>query len=162
MRLRVAGVVMAVLVLGAWSCQVPTDSPGSAGSADVPISTTGLTSLVAGEAWHYVGAASEPAFQNSWDNEGGGLTALAFRIRESGIVDIQGVVSGGTANTTIFTLPAGYRPNVQVYVPVNESLISPTASRLEITSSGNVRATPGTGVVVIYAQMFLNSPALAP
>ena len=34
-----------------------------------------------GEDWHYVGEAGEPAFQNSWDNAGGGEVSMAFRIR---------------------------------------------------------------------------------
>lgn len=62
-----------------------------------------------GEDWHYVGATDEPAFQNSWANASG-LPKLAFRLREAGVVDIQGTVKSGTA-VTVFTLPEGYRPS---------------------------------------------------
>ena len=58
------------------------------------------------EDWHYVGEAGEPAFQNSWDNAGGGEVSMAFRIREGGAVDLEGVVDGSAATlTTMFTLP---------------------------------------------------------
>lgn len=62
-----------------------------------------------GEDWHYVGATDEPAFQNSWANVSG-LPKLAFRLREAGVVDIQGAISGGSS-TVVFTLPEGYRPS---------------------------------------------------
>ena len=61
------------------------------------------------EDWHYVGATDEPAFNSTWANVSF-LPKLAFRIRETGVVDIQGTVSGGTS-TTVFTLPVGYRPS---------------------------------------------------
>lgn len=74
------------------------------------ISTTGLTALVAGEDWHNVGDTDEPAFQGSWANAGAGNPRCAFRIREAGVVDVHGTVTGDTDGTTIFTLPEGYRP----------------------------------------------------
>ena len=62
-----------------------------------------------GEDWHYVGDTDEPAFENSWANVST-APKLAFRLRESGIVDIQGTIEDGTS-TTVFTLPEGYRPS---------------------------------------------------
>lgn len=62
-----------------------------------------------GEDWHYVGEAGEPAFENSWANVST-APKLAFRLREAGVVDIQGTIEDGTS-TTVFTLPEGYRPS---------------------------------------------------
>src|SRR5690606_28676234 len=75
------------------------------------MSTAGFAGLVAGEDWHYVGEAGEPAFLNSWDNFADLNYHLAFRIRESGIVDVQGAVTGGANQDPIFQLPEGYRPS---------------------------------------------------
>ena len=66
-----------------------------------------------GEDWHYVGDTGEPAFETGWDNALPDFN-LAFRIRESGIVDIQGAIaptSHPASTNTVFTLPEGYRPS---------------------------------------------------
>lgn len=59
--------------------------------------------------WHAVGASGEPAFQNSWANAAGSAP-VAFRKDPSGVVHLHGGTANGTNNTTILTLPAGYRP----------------------------------------------------
>ena len=59
------------------------------------------------EDWHYVGEAGEPAFENSWVYSGAGPHP-AFRMREAGIVDIQGSIKSGSSHA--FTLPLAYRP----------------------------------------------------
>lgn len=61
------------------------------------------------EGWHEVGAVGEPAFVNSWANVGGSAETLAFR-KSNGVVYFKGTVGGGNSNTTVFTLPTGYRP----------------------------------------------------
>jgi hypothetical protein len=70
--------------------------------------STGIT--VAVDPWHLVGAASEPAFQNSWTNFGGVYHTCAFRKYPSGRVGLTGMIKGGAHNTVVFTLPVGYRP----------------------------------------------------
>lgn len=117
-----------------------------------------------GEDWHYVGEAGEPAFENGWTAVGGGY--FAFRIRESGVVDMQGAVENGTKGTTIFTLPSGYRPSSSAYVTgitafvVTGSVVVPAA--LLIATDGKVTAT---GVVIdnpdwvrVSGQFFLSPP----
>jgi hypothetical protein len=71
------------------------------------------------EDWHYVGEVGEPAFGTSWANAAGNNN-LAFRIREAGVVDIQGYVQNTAAPTaptsdSLFTLPAGYRPAAETF-----------------------------------------------
>lgn len=65
-----------------------------------------------GEDWHYVGDTGEPAFETGWDNYGGGTyPALAFRLREAGLVDVVGYVRcDGSGTTAVVRLPEGYRP----------------------------------------------------
>jgi len=161
MRLRALLVAVLVLVLGAWTC-APTGgtSPGSGGS-DVPISTTGLTALVAGEDWHYVGEAGEPAFQNSWANDST-FPKMAFRLREAGIVDIQGVPIGGSSGTTIFTLPSGYRPTSPVYYQAYGGTAAGGAL-IQVGSDGTVAATysGSTTRIFINLQAFLDPPVAA-
>ncbi len=66
------------------------------------------------EDWHEIGAASEPAFANSWVNFGGGLVTAAFRKLPTGEVYIKGFIKDGTIGAGAFTLPVGYRP-LQTY-----------------------------------------------
>lgn len=169
-RLRAVVVVAVVLVLGAWSCQVPTDSAGSAGSAGATVAsgvtTTGLTSLLAGEDWHYVGEAGEPAFENSWINFSG-YQKLSFRIREGGIVDLYGVTTAGTPGAAVFTLPAEYRPSSPQLLP-SAGLVGAgpaSATFIRIQTTGVVSATRWSGTeqdtLIFAGSFYLNAPAAA-
>jgi hypothetical protein len=62
------------------------------------------------EAWHVVGAVGQPAFENGWVNYGGGYASAAFYKDSLGVVHLKGLVKSGTVGTSIFQLPAGYRP----------------------------------------------------
>lgn len=64
------------------------------------------------EAWHYVGAAGEPAFSGTWSNHGSTAATLAFRkLAESDQVAITGAIVPGTGNQApVFTMPSGYIP----------------------------------------------------
>ena len=55
------------------------------------------------------GSGGAPSLVNSWANFGSGYSTAAFK-REGKLVTLKGLIAGGAANTTIFTLPAGYRP----------------------------------------------------
>lgn len=167
-RLRAVVVVAVVLVLGAWTCQVPTDSPGSPGATVASgVTTTGLTSLLAGEDWHYVGEAGEPAFENGWANVSG-EPKTAFRIRESGVVDIHLTVDSGTPGATIFTLPVGYRPSHNTHMQgtgySSLSPVTPTSGGFGVLSDGRViDGSAVSGILLTCAdQFFLNPPELAP
>jgi len=61
------------------------------------------------EYWHEIGTAGEPAFENGWDNVGGDYNTCAFKFNAEGRVWYKGRASGGTPNTTIYTLPVAYR-----------------------------------------------------
>lgn len=66
------------------------------------------------EPWHRVGAANEPPFQNSWVNfDAAASTSRDARFyKADGRVHLAGVVKSGTGSVPMFTLPAGYRPDV--------------------------------------------------
>lgn len=69
------------------------------------------------EDWHTVGAGGEPSFENSWTSLGGAYGDVRFR-RHEGVVYVVGAVHNGSPDT-VFTLPAGYRPDCQLYIPVH-------------------------------------------
>ena len=68
------------------------------------------TNLAPPEGWHEVGAPGEPGFQNGSHNLGGSTETVAFYKDREGVVHLKGFVTGAAFNTTIFQLPAGYRP----------------------------------------------------
>lgn len=80
----------------------------------------------AGGQWIYVGTvgldgidalltAVSPPFQNGWANPGPPDVEARFRWKLGGGIDWEGMPVGGTAGTTIFTLPLGfYDPRVNV------------------------------------------------
>jgi hypothetical protein len=72
------------------------------------------TNAPVAESWHQVGTAGQPAFQNSWGNSSG--TGCRFRLLPigDGLVEIYAEVVNTTAtgNSIVFTLPAGYVPDV--------------------------------------------------
>jgi hypothetical protein len=93
--------------------------------------------------WHVVGDPGEPAFENSWSNFGANRDGR-FRKLPDGTVVLSGLVGGGTAQTTIFTLPAGYR--------IKGSTDSSTAYYFPATSNhafGSVQVNTD-GTVVLF------------
>ena len=118
------------------------------------------------EDWHYVGEAGEPAFLNSWVNESTGYR-LAFRLRETGIGDIQGRIKGGTSGDPIFQLPAAYRPAFYTSVfgaEVDSGTLTNALVIVGFTGTGNAYVTPqweDSAVSVsmeINGQFFLTPP----
>jgi hypothetical protein len=78
---------------------------------------SGDYALADSEPFHTVGVTGEPPFENGWSNVGGGRSSAAFYKDSQGLVHLKGVLSGTTA-TTAFTLPNGYRPSEQLFMPV--------------------------------------------
>lgn len=96
-----------------------------------------------GEGWHYVGESGEPAFGTDWSNVGSPWPALAFRMRQPGIVDLVGAVTAGaSATNALFTLPEGYRPNEQAFMPHIRQRSGTKSGQLTVVNdSGNVEIT---------------------
>lgn len=118
--------------------QGPSGPAGEAGAAG-PIGYGAI------EGWHTVGAAGEPAFVGTWVNFSGTEQAARFRRDPLGHVLLSGVVKLGTMNTTIFTLPVGYRPplTVRFAVPTNGVF-----GYIEILATGEVQVKSGSNVWV--------------
>jgi hypothetical protein len=55
-------------------------------------------------------AYNNPVFENGWKNYGFGNAACQYYRDKQMNIYLKGVVNGGIAGTSIFTLPAGYRP----------------------------------------------------
>ena len=70
------------------------------------------------EALRVVGATGQPSFQNSWVAFGTSDDIPGFYKDAWGIVHLTGTLKSGTVNTTMFTLPAGYRPQRALIFPV--------------------------------------------
>lgn len=70
---------------------------------------TGASKRVGGNVG-YVPPIIAPTLINGWVNFGGAYQAAGYWKDSDGVVHLTGVVKSGSAGTTIFVLPAGYRP----------------------------------------------------
>jgi hypothetical protein len=90
-----------------------------------------------------------PTFQNNWVNYEN-TYALAGYFKDSlGIVHLRGLVRSGTNNSTIFTLPFGYRPvNRELHAAATYGKInnvdSSTFARVDILADGQVVVVTGS------------------
>lgn len=76
------------------------------------------------------------SFLNGWSNLGAPWAPARYYRDYDNIVRLSGVVTGGTAGTTIFQLPSGFRPAYQDIFPAVVSTGSTTY--VTIDTSGNV------------------------
>jgi hypothetical protein len=89
------------------------------------------------EAWQ------TPTFQNGWVNYDNVYNSAGYFKDSLGIVHLRGLVRNGTSNTTIFILPAGYRPSnrelltVQTYTTATGTANN-TTGRVDILTDGQV------------------------
>lgn len=116
-------------------------------SGSATVGSAGIT--VTAETWHAM------TLVNSWTNFGGGFVAAQYRKVPSpaNSVEIVGTIGGGTANTTITTLPAGYRPTNSVRVLIyafgpSLSIVGETPG-MTIDSSGVVSIVGTTNATIL-------------
>jgi len=101
------------------------------------------------DSWHAVGAAGEPAFQNSWQSFGAPFEAPAFRFDPFGQIELKGLikkvsVAAPAVNEIMFTLPTNYRPaNQRGFGTAAGDNTSNVHGRVDVDSSGNVRWVTG-------------------
>jgi len=90
------------------------------------------------------------AFENSWTNFGGGWAPAAYR-RVGDMVEVRGLITGGTVGSTanVFTLPTGYRPIKRFIFPIDTN--PAVNGRLEVRPDGGIRIHDGSNV---YAGLF--------
>src|SRR4029077_8815695 len=106
-----------------------------------PADVIGAGLVAADIAWHNVGAAGEPPYQNGYSTYTAPFPGARFRKLASGQVELQAMVRPGTAGAAIFTLPAGYRPAAQLLFACASG--EPTANgrfdgRCDLTTNGQV------------------------
>ncbi len=131
----------------------------------MPITTTGLTALVAGEDWHIVGSGGgEPAFGTGWSNASATYyPKMAFRLREPGIVDLVGCVTTDGTISDLFTLPEGYRPTASIGIMpcIRQRSAIKSGQLLTVNDTGGVLPTDSAAasdIVYISGSFFTDSP----
>lgn len=105
------------------------------------------------DAMYYPGSAgtwSSISLQNSWVNYGGASYSTAQYTKSSDkIVTVRGLIKNGTTtkNTTIFTLPVGYRPTKSLVFMTAGSNPGEIPARIDILSDGIVRVATENGAI---------------
>lgn len=91
---------------------------------------------------HVVGAPGEPQYTNGWTAVGSSEGGIAFYKDSYGIVHIQGNAKhSGASATSVFTLPPGYRPAVDLFFPAFAGGAAPVAS-VDVEPNGLVTVFP--------------------
>ena len=106
--------------------------------------------LAAPEAFHEIGAAGEPSFQNSWVNDDPASASGAFYKDPLGIVHLKGVLKSGT-NGDIFFLPVGYRPSKNLIQVIWRA---GGTGQLLVYGGGGVVVGSGTGALSLDGVTF--------
>lgn len=138
--------------LSLWGISFDTDTvtsymvgpQGPAGAKGDP----GGNTTVALEAWHTVGGAGEPSFQNSWVNYASGYSSVAFRKDPLGKVILRGAIKSGTVPGTVFTLPTGFRPPGQISFPLATDGSFGTLGGVYVSNAGDVVIYRGSNAYV--------------
>lgn len=92
------------------------------------------------EPYREIGTPGEPGFQSGWENAGGGFSTAAFYKDPLGVVHLKGNLSNATDETTAFTLPPGYRPSQNLFMPA-AGAPSPVAANLVVETDGDAIPT---------------------
>lgn len=92
------------------------------------------------DTWHNIGAAGEPAYQNSFSTYGGGEWGTPSFFKDTlGFVHLRGLVAhSNPMSGYIFTLPAGYRPATAASGHIYACLSGAGIGRVNLLSSGAV------------------------
>lgn len=108
--------------------------------------------------WRYVGTSGEPSFENGWLNYGASWGDVRFRKHHDGLVELQGLARDGSQNSSVFTLPVGYRPNQNLIFTTatydSTVGIGYTFRRLDIGSDGSVKVNETEDWVTLSGIVF--------
>lgn len=84
-----------------------------------------------------------PTLINSWANTGAPYQTARYAIQAPGIVQVQGVVTGGTSGQDIFVLPFGFRPE-QALTFTSANIISGGVAVIRVEADGSVQHLSGS------------------
>ena len=124
--------------------------PGAKGDPGVKGDPGPAAAPAAAEAWHEIGGLSEPAFVNGWTNVGNANEVTAGFYKDAvGVVHLKGIIDNGSS--TIFTLPAGYRPGKFLAEII---LRGAGGVQLVVASDGRVQVFSGSGAAFLDGVTF--------
>jgi hypothetical protein len=121
-------------------------------AAGEPIALLGQAGLSGGDpaTWLALGSVRpstapvvvEPTLLNSWVNFAGGFDVAAYWRDSSGVVHLEGLIAAGATalGTTLFVLPAGYRPPLR---NVNATISNGVLARVDVLPDGSVVTDSG-------------------
>ena len=114
----------------------PITTTGTISIDTTVVTTTGTQTLsnktMVQSAWTTMAG----SYLNSWANFGGNYQVGGYFKDSMGIVHLRGFVSAGTAATSCFTLPSGYRPSKYEHFPV--VTYNNTIGVVIVQSDGNI------------------------
>jgi hypothetical protein len=105
-----------------------------------PFLVKATDAITQSEAFHLIGEPGEPPFQNGWANLGSGFSAAGFFKDALSIVHLKGTLNGPGDQSTAFTLPEGYRPAENLFLPAAGGGANPNAAILIIFTNGELKA----------------------
>ncbi len=146
--------VRAVGQNGNVTCEASISGPPTGAAAGDLAGSYPDPTLRAAEGLHYIGAAGEPGFQNSWGNFGSHFAKAAFYKDRAGVVHLRGLVNGGTfgvSNSTIFSLPSAYAPCGAGSLDPNISFLA--FGTISNNAIGRISVYDGTGEAVVTAEV---------
>lgn len=95
-----------------------------------------------------------PSLEGTWVNFDATNWQPAQYRKVGEVVMIRGLVKNGTANTTIFTLPVGFRPPLRLIFPTDTST---GYGRFDVRSDGGVlQQAGGTGWISLNCQFSIS------
>jgi hypothetical protein len=79
-----------------------------------------------------------PTLLGTWVNSGGSGETVGYFKDPIGFVHLKGIVGGGTSGTTLFSLPAGFRPGATGLYPAGPGNAATSSASSQITAGGSV------------------------
>lgn len=142
--------------IGTTSPAAKLDVNGSANFGATTVTSLSLSSTINGSL--YTTNWTNVTFATNWSNNGSGYQNVQYK-KVGDLVFIRGLATSNAnawnANTTIFTLPAGFRPSNRLVF--SQIMAGNTAGRVDILSTGEVQwnsGGSGSGIISLDSIVF--------
>lgn len=86
--------------------------------------------------------------QNGWVPVGSPWGTPGFRLTSAGTVIFRGSIKSGALNGPVFTLPAGYRPGGDCFLPLASNTNGSFIGAVKITAAGVLSVVAGSTALV--------------